>query len=426
LVDIHHQIAPTEKRAPMVAPPLIDPRLAELLIDRSNESIDYVLSLAREFLGMDSAYVAEFTDGKQVYRALAGDAASFGQTLGDGPALEGTYCTRMTKGELPSLINDARSDIHTRELSMTKSAGIGAYVGVPVRLAGGKLYGTMCCLSHNAHPSLQERDIQFMHLLARIIGEHIEHERTRVEVMQMQVDHSASLELKVKERTSDLWQAVRHLENSKEQLRRSQEETVQRLARAAEFRDDETGQHIQRMSRYCGLLMEKAGFDRGHADLVRVASQMHDVGKIGTPDNILLKPGRLTSDERALMERHAQIGHDILSESTSDLLQMAATIAVTHHERMDGKGYPRGLAGDEIPIEGRVAAIADVFDALTTDRVYRSAFPLTTALEFMRDGRGAHFDPRLLDLFLDAIPEVLETKKRFDEEGREPSHEVVA
>jgi putative two-component system response regulator len=200
--------------------------------------------------------------------------------------------------------------------------------------------------------------------------------------------HRGRLEEMVQERTSELWTAVSQLEKAHLRIRKSQEETVYRLSLAAEFRDDETANHIQRMSRYCALLARKVDDDEDRVELIRVASIMHDVGKIGIPDSILLKPGRLTEEERAIMETHAELGHRILSGSESDLLELAAAIAVTHHERVDGSGYPNGLTGEDIRLEGRIAAIADVFDALSTDRVYRKAFPLGKAVETMREQRG--------------------------------------
>jgi len=219
--------------------------------------------------------------------------------------------------------------------------------------------------------------------------------------------HQTRLEQMVRERTAELWNAIRHLETTQESLRKSREETVKRLAIAAEFRDDETGRHVQRMSRYCALLVREMGADSERGEIIRLASQMHDVGKLGIPDSILRKPGPLTPEERKIMQKHCEIGWRILSGSQSELLDAAAVIARTHHERIDGAGYPYGLSGDAIPFEGRVAAIADVFDALTTDRVYRTAMPLGRALEIMREGRGSHFDAEALDVFFDALDEVI-------------------
>jgi putative two-component system response regulator len=225
--------------------------------------------------------------------------------------------------------------------------------------------------------------------------------------------HRQRLESMVRDRTAELWNAIAKLEQAEQGLRLSQEETIQRLSKAAEFRDDETARHIQRMSRYCELLGAAMGLDTPSCQMLRVASQMHDVGKIGIPDHILLKPGPLTDDERMTMERHAEIGYRILSGSKSELLNHAATIAYSHHERIDGGGYPRGLKGDEIPIEGRIAAIADVFDALTSNRVYKRAYPLGQAVDTMRQGQGTQFDAGLLDLFLNSLDSVLVIKDQY-------------
>ncbi|MEA2451610.1 MAG: cyclic di-GMP phosphodiesterase [Actinomycetota bacterium] len=224
-------------------------------------------------------------------------------------------------------------------------------------------------------------------------------------------NHRERLEDLVKERTQELWKAIQELEQAHETLRHSREETIHRLAIAAEFRDDETQRHTERMSRYCELIARLAGKDDRDCDLIRSASVMHDVGKIGVPDSILLKAGPLDAEEAEIMRSHCEIGHKILSGSDWELLNLAALIALTHHEHLDGSGYPRGLKGDEIPFEGRVAAIADVFDALVSNRVYRKAFSLGEALEMMRAGRGTHFDPELFDLFVDSMDQVLQIRE---------------
>ena len=190
------------------------------------------------------------------------------------------------------------------------------------------------------------------------------------------------------------------------ELQLSQAEMIRRLAFAAEFRNAETGRQTERMSRYCELIARKLELDEERCELIRLASGLHDVGQIAIPDRILLKPGALTDSERRVMERHAEIGHRLLSGSSSELLELAASIALTHHERFDGTGYPRGLAGEAIPLEGRIAAVADVFDAITSARAYRSALPVEDAIEELRRGRGSRFDPLVLDAFLDAIPDL--------------------
>jgi len=224
-------------------------------------------------------------------------------------------------------------------------------------------------------------------------------------------NHREHLEDMVKARTSELWSAISDLERTQKELRVSREETIERLSIAAEFKDMETAAHIRRMSLYCALLAERVGLDSARCEQLRLASQMHDVGKIGIPDNVLLKPGPLEPDEWKTMKQHSAIGHRILSNSESHLLNLAAVVALTHHERMDGTGYPQGLVEDDIPLEGSIAAVADVFDALTTDRVYRKAFPLGEALEIMRSERGDHFHPKILDSFFDAMDLVLGIKE---------------
>jgi putative two-component system response regulator len=224
-------------------------------------------------------------------------------------------------------------------------------------------------------------------------------------------EHRERLEQTVLDRTAALRDTIARLETSDGELRRLREETIRRLSWAAEFRNQETGEHIVRMSLYCTLLARVAGLDADRAEMIRIASPMHDVGKIGVPDRILLKSGRLTEDERKVMQRHTEIGHRILAGSGVELLDLAALMALTHHERMDGTGYPRGLSGDEIPIEGRITAVADVFDALTSDRIYRQAFQPDEARATMLEGRGTQFDAALLDLFFDSFDDVLAIRR---------------
>jgi putative two-component system response regulator len=178
------------------------------------------------------------------------------------------------------------------------------------------------------------------------------------------------------------------------------------LVRLAEFRDGQTGQHLIRMSRYCELIGLELGFSDAWCEQLRLAAELHDVGKVAIPDHILLKPGKLTGDEREVMKTHAEIGHRLLSDSESELMRTAARTALSHHERWDGGGYPRQLSGGEIPVEGRIAAVADVFDALTSDRVYRPAFPVGLAIEMMKSERGRHFEPRMLDGLLGAFEQI--------------------
>ncbi|MCD6060737.1 MAG: two-component system response regulator [Moraxellaceae bacterium] len=200
-----------------------------------------------------------------------------------------------------------------------------------------------------------------------------------------------------------------------EQLHHTRLQIVQRLGRAAEYRDEETGNHILRMSHTCALLARAAGCSEAQCDLILHASPMHDIGKIGIPDAILLKPGRFTAPEWEIMKTHALIGAQLLEGDNSDLMMMARDIALTHHEKWDGSGYPHGLAGTAIPLAGRIAALADVFDALTSGRPYKLAWTVEAALEYLQAQRGQHFDPALVDAFMDLLPQVLEVRLRFAE-----------
>jgi putative two-component system response regulator len=190
-------------------------------------------------------------------------------------------------------------------------------------------------------------------------------------------------------------------------LERSRAETITRLSVAAEHRDMETSSHLERMSAYAAILARRAGLDPQHCEQVRLASPMHDIGKLGIPDHVLLHDGPFDDDQRRIMATHTELGYQILAGSESPLLELGATIARTHHEWWDGSGYPRGLAGEQIPIEGRIVAIADVFDALASPRRYKRAFTVDEAVAQMWSERGTHFDPWLLDLFLVELEELL-------------------
>ncbi len=198
------------------------------------------------------------------------------------------------------------------------------------------------------------------------------------------------------------------------ELALSREETIHRLARAVEFRDFHTGLHVERMAAFCRMIALRLGLPPDRCSLIRTASLLHDVGKLGIPDRILVKPGPLSEGERAEIEEHTTLGHRILRGSTSELIQLAAEIALSHHERFDGTGYPQGLSGEEIPLEGRIAAVCDVFDALTSSRPYRPrAFTQDEAVELLRYERGKAFDPEILDAFLGALDDVDRIQARY-------------
>ncbi len=200
-----------------------------------------------------------------------------------------------------------------------------------------------------------------------------------------------------------------------EELHHTRLEIVQRLGKAAEYRDEETGNHILRMSHTSALLARALGWSESACDLILNASPMHDIGKIGIPDAILCKPGKLDAQEWEIMKTHAEIGARLLDGDDSALMQMARDIAWCHHEKWDGSGYPRGLAGEAIPLAARIAALADVFDALTSERPYKQAWTIEAAMAWIRDGGGRHFDPQLIGLLEDNLPAILQIRERFSE-----------
>ncbi len=197
------------------------------------------------------------------------------------------------------------------------------------------------------------------------------------------------------------------------EVRETRLQIVQCLGAAAEFKDNETGLHVIRMSHFAKTLALKVGYGKAAADDLLHAAPMHDVGKIGIPDAILQKPGKLTAEEWEIMRRHTVIGARIIGDHPSGMLNTAATIALSHHEKWDGSGYPHGLRGEAIPHVARVVAIADVFDALTSVRPYKPAWPIDEAVALLRSERGAHFDPELVDAFIDCLPEVLRIRERW-------------
>ncbi len=220
--------------------------------------------------------------------------------------------------------------------------------------------------------------------------------------------YQKGLEELVDRRTKELREAL-------ERAERASLETVTKLSLAADKRDDETGNHVLRIRAFAAALCCQMGIPKEETDLVHVASSMHDIGKIGIPDAILLKPGRLNESEFEIMKRHAVIGAEILRDSDSRMLQIAEAIARSHHEKWDGSGYPSGLKGEQIPLYGRIVAVADVFDALTTKRCYKPAFSMATASEIIVKSSGTHFDPDVVTAFRDCSDEFEAIKNQFGE-----------
>ena len=202
-----------------------------------------------------------------------------------------------------------------------------------------------------------------------------------------------------------------------DELLESRLQVVQRLGRAAEYKDNETGMHVMRMSHYSKVLALAYGLTDKQAEILLHAAPMHDIGKIGIADSIMLKPGKLTEEEFALMKHHPEIGAEIIGDcGDSLLLNVAKSVSLTHHEKWDGSGYPRGLSGEDIPIEGRICAIADVFDALTSKRPYKEAWSIEKTVDFLKEQKGKHFEPKLVDLLIENLPQILEIKATFKDE----------
>jgi putative two-component system response regulator len=220
--------------------------------------------------------------------------------------------------------------------------------------------------------------------------------------------HQTHLEALVAERTASLRSALEQMAEAQRIAYLAQLDTVERLAIVAEYKDQVTARHIRRMSEYCAVIARGLNLPPGEVELILHASRMHDVGKIAVPDSILRKPSSLDTAEWVVMRRHAMIGSRILDNSSSALLQAGRVIALCHHERWDGSGYPNGMVGEEIPLWARICSVADVFDAVTSERPYKPAYSIEEALNILRTGRGTQFDPQVVDVFFDKLDEILE------------------
>lgn len=219
-------------------------------------------------------------------------------------------------------------------------------------------------------------------------------------------DNKKFLESQVKEKTKEL-------QNAFEEIQKSEKDIVSILAKTAEYRDNETSAHTIRVGEMSALISSKLGWSDEKVELMRLAAPMHDIGKVGIEDKILLKPGKLDEDEFARMKEHSQIGYSILSQKETPLLKLAAEIAQTHHEKYNGKGYPRGLSKDEIPLSGAIVAVVDVFDALLSERPYKKAFTLDRTLEIINSDSGSHFNPEIVEIFMNSLDEILEIRDRL-------------
>lgn len=343
------------------------PELADTASNREPNSIERILVIARETLGMDVSFVSQFTKDQMVFHALEGDGKSFGWRVGEGVLLDATYCKRMVEGELPSVIPDAKRDGRVNQLDITREAGIGSYVGVPLRFSDGRVYGTLCSLSHSSEPQLQERDGKFMQVLARLLADQLEREELEAENRQ--------LEIKATE--------------------------VGALLAALVARDGYTGDHSHAVVEYAEAVAWRMGLSKQEVTELEQAAILHDVGKIGISDGLLDKSGALSEAEREEMRAHARIGAEIVT-STNGLAHLASVIRAVH-EHWGGGGYPDGLSGEEIPLASRIISVCDAFHAMTSDRPYRQAMNIQAALDELKRNAGAQFCPVTVEIFLDIV-----------------------
>ncbi len=333
------------------------------------------LDAVREFLGMEVAFTAEIVSDKLVFRELRGYAESFGFSEGGAAPLNQTYCERMLTGRLPSLIADTDATSEARCLPVTRAAGIGAFVTVPIHFASGELYGTLCAASHEPQPALEEQQLPFLRVFARLIADQLEHARLEEATRTAEVEAAAA----------------------------------ETLLAAVEARDSYTGEHSEAVVHHAAAVARALGL--GEAEVVEVeqVARLHDVGKISTPDRILSKPGGLTGDEWQTMREHPLHSERLIGRVPS-LSHLAPAIRA-EHERWDGTGYPDGLSGRAIPLASRIVLVCDAYHAMTSDRPYRRALTPEAARRELLDQRGKQFCP-------DCAEALLSTLERGESRGR--------
>ena len=341
--------------------------LVELASGRTPDAVERTLALAREALDMDVAFVSRFAGDRMEFRALEGDAGSFGWQEGGGVPLEGTFCKRVVDGKLPNVVPDAGSDGRVSGLDVTREAGIGSYVGLPLRFSDGRVYGTLCCLSHSPEPRLRERDAEFMGVLARLVADQIEREEMEAEKRRLEARATGA----------------------------------GALLAALAARDGYTGEHSEAVVGHAVTVARRMGLSEEEVADVEQVALLHDIGKIGVGDAILGKPGTLNDAEWEMMKMHPAIGEEIVA-STKGLSHLAPAIRADH-ERWDDKGYPDGLSGEDIPIASRIVLVCDAFHAMTSDRPYRKAMGSEEALGELRKNAGSQFCPRTVEAFVGVV-----------------------
>ncbi len=389
----------------------------QLLDTPPEERFDRVVRLAQLHFGASGAYFSLVDAERAWFKSARGlDVGAV--------ARAGSFCERCLDGE-PLVLSDARSDSRfDRNPLVVDGPRVRFYAGRAVRSASGLVVGALAVIDREPR-TLNDDGLAALSDLAEVIERELALTGSPVEANPLLTFAEAARQIEagnfgdcglldLADRTDVVGQLARvfrsmatAVESRETNLRETTFETVQRLVVAAEYKDDDTAAHVRRMSRYTELLARKVGLGRDEVDLLRMASPLHDVGKMGVPDSVLLKPARLDDGEWATMRGHTSLGAAILSGSRSELLRAGEVIALSHHERWDGSGYPLGLSGENIPLWGRICAVADVYDALTSRRPYKPAYTPDEALRMMSLERGRHFDPKLFDIFAESHTEVL-------------------
>jgi response regulator RpfG family c-di-GMP phosphodiesterase len=347
---------------------VVEEELAQLAEDRSAGTVRRAVAAARELLDMDLAFVGRFTEGHQVFDAVSGNPASFGVQQGGSVPLPETYCQRMLDGELPEIIGDAQAHPVAGALPITQAAGIGSFVSVPMTFSDGRLFGTLCAVSHDPRSDLGERDVRFLRVLARLIIETLEREEAERERRRLETEAAAG----------------------------------QALLAAIAARDRATAEHSRDMVDLAESVAAELGIEEPErlSEIMQVAL-LHDIGKLAIPDRILAKPGPLDPGEWELMREHPALGANLV-ESIGDLAALGPSIRAAH-ERWDGGGYPRGLRGEQIPLAARITFVCDAYHAMISNRPYRAAIGEARARAELRRNAGEQFCPTCADALLSAL-----------------------
>ena len=312
---------------------------------------------AHEMLGMDLSYIADARGDRLRWVCVGGDAESFGVERDASVPLDGTYCGLMLDGRLDNIVRDTSREPVVADLPMTEGAKIGAYIGVPVVLADGEVYGSFCCVDHEPVPDLRERDVRFLQVLAQLVADQLDAEARQEEVRRLEVAAGG----------------------------------VGALLAALEARDGYTEAHSVAVVELALAVGRHLGMEDVALTDLENAGLLHDIGKIGIPDAILRKPGKLTAEEWVEMRRHPEIGERIIASMPA--LSHLAPVIRAEHERWDGGGYPDGLAGEEIPLVARIILACDAYHAMTSDRPYRAALPREEAVAEIERNVGSQFCP---------------------------------